>query len=282
LIERFNAGLIDLPIAIPCYVKPGTAQDAHAYSLREANRFHGLKLSPEQKRAGAWDTITDRDMLRQVVKWICEKTGKDFAKFADSIPADRAIAAWLDNVSAPTVADVWQEAIEADATTDEPLWPWLLADKRMGMDGKVQKLKAKPEPKPVEPKAPATPPQVKKLAPETEVIDDDDAVDRGSSTDQGSTGNSVGGSAGGAAAGAAETSDPAPTDKAPVTPGQTYSGKARFPRIKALAEDAATKLIQTIAAEMKTKVPATEAYDALVVAICQELEYHVTGEDGSF
>lgn len=265
IAERFTAGLITLPSAIPCYVRPGTATHAHAYSLREANRFHGLKMSPDQKRAGAWDAITDRDMLAEVVRWICIKTGKDFAKFADSIPADRAIAEWLGNVSAPTVADVWAEAIEADSKNDDMQWPWLFAKSRMGLDGKVQKIKVK-EPKP-EPKAPATPPQVKKLTPETEPIDDEDTVDR--------SGNSVGGGGGGAAGG----TDPAPTDSAPVTPGQTYTGKARIARINELAEETATKLIQTIAAEMKTKIGATEAYDTLLVAIKQELEWYVAGDE---
>jgi hypothetical protein len=274
LAERFNGGLIDLPDSIPCYVKPGTAQNAHAYSLREANRFHGYKLDNEQKRAAAWDTVTDREMLREVVKWICIKTGKDYAKFADSIPADRAIAMWLGNVSAPTVADVWQAAIEADAKLDEPLWPWLLSEKRMGMDGKVQKLRAKPEPKPELP----APPQVKKLAPETEVIDGEDAIDR-TGNHIGSGGHASGGGTAGDSAGeTAATSTPAPTDSAPVAPTKTYTGNARFKRIEELSTSTAEKLIQQIAGEMKTKTPAGEVLESLIVAIRQELEFYVTGD----
>jgi hypothetical protein len=271
--DRFRAGLIDLPITIPCFVAAGGEPDAKRYSRRFANRFNGMRLTNEQKRGGAWDTITDREGLRDVIRYICHTAGKDFAKFADTIPGDRAIASYLGNVSAPTVAEVWAEALVADEQNDDTQWPWLLATSRMGLDGKVQKIKVK-EPKP-EPKSPATPPQVKKLTPDPEPIGDD-AVDRWSSTDRRSSGNSVSAAAGDAA----ETSDPAPTNSAPVTPGQTYSGKARFPRMQAIAEEAATKMVQTIAAEMKTKIPATEAYDALVTAIRQELEYYVTGEGG--
>jgi hypothetical protein len=261
IVERFNAGLIELPSEIPCYVKSGTATQAHTYSLREANRFHGLKMTPEQKRAGAWDTITDRSMMAEVVMWICQRAGKDFAKFADSIPADRAIAEWLDNVSAPTVADVWAEAIEADEKRDDIQWPWLNADKRIGLDGKLQKVKVKEA---------AAPPQVKPVAPKPEVDPiGDDAVDR--------SGNSVGGKAADTAGGTPGGTDPAPTNSAPVTPGQTYSGKARLVRIEELAKATADRLLQTIAVEMKTSRSATETYESLGAAIRQELEYHVTG-----
>jgi hypothetical protein len=257
LHDRFMAGLIILPDEIPCYVVPGNAQDAKRYSLRAANRISGMKLTNEHKRAGAWDTITDLEMLADVVMWICERTDKAYAKFADTIPSDRAIAEYLGNVSAPTVAEVWAEALEADSNTQ---WPWLFVESRMGLDGKVQKIKVK-EPKP-EPKAPATPPQVKELAPENEVDPiGDDAVNR--------SGNSVNTS----------TSTPAPTDNAPVTPGKTYSGKERLIRIKELAEKAAASIVQTIAGEMKVKGTAEDAYECLADVIAAELEVYVLGEE---
>jgi hypothetical protein len=140
----------------------------------------------------------------------------------------------------------------------------------------VQKVKAKPEPKP-EPKA--TLPQVKKLTPETETIDDTDAIDRtGNYSAGGATGVTAGGTAGGAADSAAG-STPAPTNSAPSVPGQTFTGKARFSRIRELSEPIATKLIEQISREMKVAIPATEAYDGLVKSIIDELEYFVTGKE---
>jgi hypothetical protein len=257
LRARWAAKAIVLPTEIPCYVMAGTPHDAKRYSLRTANRFNGMRLSNTNKRAAVLDLITDEVMLCDVVLWICEESGKDFDKYSDAIPSDRAIAEYLGNISAPTVAEIWAEAIAQDEQLDEPLWDWLNATARMGRDGKLQKVKTKPEPK-----APTPPPQVKELAPEddTDPIGDD-AVDR--------TGNSVNTS----------TSTPAPTDNAPVAPGKTYSGKERLIRIKALAESIAADLVKTIAGEMKVKGTAEDAYECLADAIAAELEVYVLGEE---
>jgi hypothetical protein len=257
LRARWEAKAIVLPTEIPCYVMAGSPHDAKRYSLRTANRFNGMRLSNANKRAAVLDLITDEVMLCDVMLWICEESGKDFDKYSDAIPSDRAIAEYLGNISAPTVAEVWAEAIEQDEQLDEPLWDWLNATARMGRDGKLQKTKAKPEPK-----APTPPPQVKELAPEDDTDQiGDDAIDR--------TGNSVNTS----------TSTPAPTDNAPVAPGKTYSGEARFVRIKELAESIAADLVKTIAGEMKVKGAATDACKCLADAITVELEVYVLGEE---
>jgi hypothetical protein len=263
IMARFEAGLIKLPTAIPCYVTAGTLQDAKRYSRREANRFNGMRLTNEQKRGGAHDTITDRDGLRDVVRWICGRTGKDFAKLQDAIPADRAVAEYLGNVSAPTMAEVWELAIVADGA-GEPQWPWLIADARLGLDGKVQKAKAKPAPKA---KEPTPPPQVKNLIPEP----DTDPMAEGQSKTIGGdavdrSGNSVGG-------GGVAGSTAAPTDKAQIAPTLQYIGKARLPRIKAIAAERAQEIVAQVLQEMKFKGQVESAVQAVTAAIWEELEY---------
>lgn len=74
--QRLDSGAVDLPLKIPCYVRDGSATDAKTYSLREANRFNGMRLSNAQKQRAIRDLITDPAQLQQVTRWIARSRAK--------------------------------------------------------------------------------------------------------------------------------------------------------------------------------------------------------------
>lgn len=116
--------------AIRCRVYTGNLTDAKCYSFREANRYHGVRLTNAQKRSIVSDTLSDRDMLRRIAETV---TGCMY----DDIPSDQLIASYLNEVaSTTTVASVWQTLIDQDS--DEQM-NWLRSDKRLCQDGKRQK-----------------------------------------------------------------------------------------------------------------------------------------------
>lgn len=115
---------------IRCRVYIGNLTDAKCYSFREANRYHGVRLTNAQKRSIVSDTLTDRDMLRRIAETV---TGCMY----DDIPSDQLISNYLNEVaSTATVASVRQALIDKDP--DEQ-FTWLRTDKRLGQDGKRQK-----------------------------------------------------------------------------------------------------------------------------------------------
>jgi hypothetical protein len=128
--------------SIRCRVYLGDLTDAKSYSFREANRYHGVRLNSQQKRDIVIETLTDREMLRRIVEPIPGSLPGD-------IPSDRLIAHYLnDVVSTATIAGIWDSLIESDITDN--MYPWLSsATKRLGQDGKRQKVKAKAKPEPV-------------------------------------------------------------------------------------------------------------------------------------
>jgi hypothetical protein len=121
---------------IKCKVYAGTLLDAKSYSYREANRYHGVRVTNLQKREAVKGVLTDRAMLNMV----CETVS---GSNADDIPSDRLIAAYLnDLVSLPTIADIWDKLVEEDEKNE---YPWLRATSRLREDGKRQKVKIKPK-----------------------------------------------------------------------------------------------------------------------------------------
>jgi hypothetical protein len=114
---------------MPCKIYLGTRLDAKLYSFREANRYHGVRLSNAQKREIVIETLKDRSLLTR----ICE--GVKSAKPED-VPSERLIAAYLGDVtSAPSVGKIWDDLILSGKTDD---FPWLKVEKRLGQDGKRQ------------------------------------------------------------------------------------------------------------------------------------------------
>ena len=130
--------------AIRCKVYEGNLTDAKCYSFREANRYHGVRLTNAQKRSIVEDTLSDRDMLRRIAETV---TGCLY----DDIPSDQLIAAYLNEVaSTATVASVWQGLVDKDPFDQ---FTWLRTAKRLGQDGKRQKCRSKAQTSetPVEP-----------------------------------------------------------------------------------------------------------------------------------
>lgn len=254
---RLDSGTVDLPLKIPCYVRDGSAVDAKTYSLREANRCNGMRLSNEQKQRAIKDLITDREQLQQVTRWICAKSGKDFDQLSAAIPADRAIAAWLGNVSAPTVGEVWEKCLKRIDVGDQ--WPWLLADKRLGLDGKQQKQKRdKPATSPAAAATAAKPAAVVTDESDKPTVDPigRDAVDR--------QGNGV------------SSSDPAPTDGASMGPVIRYTGKARCARLREIAAERAKEITAQVLLEIDDYKGATEVASSIEIVLKDELEYFLT------
>jgi hypothetical protein len=137
---------------MPCKIYLGTRLDAKLYSFREANRYHGVRLSNAQKREIVIETLKDRSLLTR----ICE--GVKSAKPED-VPSERLIATYLGDVtSAPSVGKIWDDLI-LSGKTDE--FPWLKVEKRLGQDGKRQ---AKKLPTPIVPASPI-PPEEEPIAP---------------------------------------------------------------------------------------------------------------------
>lgn len=115
---------------IPCTIYLGTQLDAKLYSFREANRYHGVRLSNAQKREIVVETLTDRSILTR----ICEGVA---GALPDDVPSERLIAIYLNDVaSAPTVGTIWDSMLLHDDGNEA--YPWLKAEKRLGQDGKRQ------------------------------------------------------------------------------------------------------------------------------------------------
>lgn len=138
---------------IECFVRDGDINDAIEYSYSKANRLHGLPISNSGKLKLVVETIKNPEMLSRISINLCKGTSKD-------IPSSRAIAQWLNIVSAVYVNNIWDRLIMNKMTTD---YPWLLATKRIGLDGKRTTVKPiAPAPKPI-----ATP-KVEPIAPPIE------------------------------------------------------------------------------------------------------------------
>lgn len=115
---------------IPCKIYLGTQLDAKLYSFREANRYHGVRLSNAQKREIIVETLTDRSILTRICQGVS-------GALSDDVPSERLIASYLDDVaSAPTVGAIWESMILHDDGNEA--YPWLKVTKRLGQDGKRQ------------------------------------------------------------------------------------------------------------------------------------------------
>lgn len=115
-------------------VYEGTLIDAKIYSFREANQYHGIRLSNAQKREIVAETLRDRSILDR----ICESAGGK----PNDVPSERLIAEYFGgSISAPTIGDVWEELIREG----EEL-PWLLSNKRLGKNGTRRGEKKSPAP----------------------------------------------------------------------------------------------------------------------------------------
>lgn len=157
---------------IDCHVKDGDLNDAIEYSYSRANRLHGLPITNSGKQKLVIETIKNTEMLSRISLSLCKGTNKD-------VPSSRAIAQWLNIVSAVYVGNIWDKLIMNNMGTDHP---WLLATKRIGLDGKRSKVTPPtPAPEPIaspkadtqaQPKAPAPEPMVNAAAaPADQAID---------------------------------------------------------------------------------------------------------------
>lgn len=114
---------------LPCRIYLGNRLDAKLYSFREANRYHGVRLTNQQKREIVNETLCDRLLLSR----ICENVP---GSTTDDVPSERLIASYLGEVvSAPTVGSIWDQMVESGRAEK---CAWLKTEKRLGLDGKRQ------------------------------------------------------------------------------------------------------------------------------------------------
>jgi hypothetical protein len=115
--------------SLSCRIYLGSQLDAKLYSFREANRYHGVRLTNVQKREIVQETLRDRSILSR----ICEGVS---GSRSDDVPSERLIAMYLGDVtSAPTVGAIWDQMVEQGKGETHP---WLKTEKRLGQDGKRQ------------------------------------------------------------------------------------------------------------------------------------------------
>lgn len=126
---------------VRCKIYSGNLLDAKIYSFKEANRFHGVRLTNAQKREIVEETLSDRSLLSR----ICEGVP---GALAEDVPSERLIATYLGDVaSPPTVGEIWDRMLDCGMALE---LPWLATEKRLGQDGKRQVKKVKKVKKPIE------------------------------------------------------------------------------------------------------------------------------------
>jgi hypothetical protein len=203
--------------------------------------------------------LRDRELIRDVARWIAERLAESSLEpveaiwegLQDSIPGARAIAAYLGDISHPTVQGIWsnQAALYGDK------YPWLLETKLIGLDGLGYEVEARPAIPAAPSDAPASNkvvnlPVVQPIAPPPKTATAPDPKPRSENS---------------------STTEAAPTDSAPIAPIQTYTGEARKHRVRELAEKFAGEIVLTLAPEMQLSLTITEICENLVVAITDEL-----------
>lgn len=215
---------------------------AHRYSRTTANRTHGMQRSPAQRAMAAKEILVDQRLLGDVIAWIQEQQPKKKIDAA-AVPSARAIAAYIGDISHPTVQGIWNSLRGAK-------FPWLDQAILIGLDGDPYELKRSEELPEEVPQVES--PKTSPLNPPTVESGDSMALPKLPS----------------------QRSDDPPLSREetpPEVPIQRFTGKAMAVRVQEYSSEIATEIAVQISQEMDIVFPRTSLIEHLEEAIKSEL-----------